>query len=172
RRRPHVGGWNADEFGEPAGIEIGFLERPAHGLAGATAVMAFAAWDVMRSNHTVARGEAPRPVADLDDVADHLVTEDGRWAGGRVHKLGDVRAAKPAAAQAEQQLTRAGLRPRKIGRRQTPAARQEHGPHATRPKTPFIQQRNAMAALRRADSATRSSNTRKRRASISWSNAK
>ena len=134
--------------------------------------MALAARDVVCGHHPVADREAAHALAGLDHVADHLVTEHGGNARAGIGELGDVRAAQPAAAQPQQQLPGAGGRTRHVRRGQAPRALKDNGPHATRPSRPLIQQRSAMAALRRAGSATRSSKTRKRRASISPSSAK
>ena len=177
RRRAHIAGRDTDELGEAAGIEVGFFERAAHRLAAAPAIVAGAARHVVRGHDAVADAEAAHAVARLDHVADDLVAEHGGNARARIGELGDVRAAEPAAAQAQQQLAGAGGGTGDVGGRQTPTAVQDDRPHASLPlgrtaSMPFIQQRTAMAALRGAESVTRSSKTRNRRASISASSAK
>src|SRR2546430_16352856 len=72
---PDVERRHPDELGETAGIEVRLLERAAHGLAAAPAVVTLAARDVVCRHHPVTDREAAHALARLDPVADHLVTE-------------------------------------------------------------------------------------------------
>src|SRR5262249_34160494 len=119
RRQPEgrlgdVRGGHANELGEPSGIEVALLERAAHRLAATPTVVALAARHVVRGHDTVAADDVVHAGPDLDDVADHLVTEDGGRLGVRRDDLGDVGAAETAPAQAQQQLTRADRWPRPV----------------------------------------------------------
>lgn len=119
----------------------------------------------MSGDGAVADGKSLDAGPDLRDVTHHLVAEH-QGPRDRTGKLGDVRATEPAAPQAEQELSRTDRGTRPLLDLE-PLAAEDRGPHtarpgqaATVPSRAAVQQRSAIAILRRAGTVTRSPNTR------------
>ena len=129
---------------------------------------------VMGDGDPIAQGEAAGPGPDLDDLADHLVAEDGRGARAGRHDLRDIRATESATADADQKLTGADGRPGPRLHAEPALVAEDDGvqaaapqPGAPWPKRACAQQRNAIASFRWAGTVTRSANTGNARISIS-----
>ena len=149
-----VGGRDTHVFGESAGVEVRRLERGAHRLAAAAAIVTVAARNMVGRHDAVADRAARYAGADGRHLAYHLVTQDHRDLRRRIDDLADVRPAETAAREAQQDLAIAdrGRGPVFGGEPAAPAI--DRGLHAARPRREAepnraaAQQRNAIATLR------------------------
>ena len=185
-RVPDVRPGNADVLRESARVEVRGLEGEAHGLAAAPAVVAGAAGHVVGGDDAVADRTLGDARAERRHLAHHLVAEHDGYPRARVPDLGEVRAAEAAAHEAQEHvaLTERGARP--VLADEPAALAEDGGLHrlgsgacrhaarawAGRPNRAATQQRRAIATLRAVGTTMRSSNTRKRRASISSRSAR
>lgn len=102
-------GGDTDLWTEAPGVELVLAEQIAAGLGARPAEAAPTAGEMVRGGHPVADGEVARTLADREDLADHLVTEDGSGvtAAGDLVEIG---AAQSAREQPDDELTGFGRR--------------------------------------------------------------